>query len=280
MLRKAKPMLRIAGGTVGFVLAIAWGVHGGANRASAQPESSPSAAGRSLVAAGRFREAVPFLAQALQANPNDREAQRAMAHAMLELNQFSRAQPLLQKLTEADPKDGESWYLSGLLFYRNGYFGAALPALDKSLASRPDVTAQVYRAVCLEKTGRSKEAEAAFLRLSDNPAATKNPDLLLVYAELLYETGRAGLALKQVDRAIEVLPGTPMPYFWRSRILLHENRLDEAAKASEHAVQLAPQLPFARNLLVQIYRRQGRTAEAAQQAGWLREYEDRMARGR
>jgi tetratricopeptide (TPR) repeat protein len=247
----------------------------GPSQTLSQP--SPLDTAKSLVSSGRPGEAVPYLNQALATNPRDREAQRTMARALLDLYQFLPAQELLEKLTRTDPNDGESWYYLGLLMYRNGYYGAALPALEKSLATRPDnPKARVYRAVCLSKLARAKEAEAAFLDLSENSEAVKDPDFLLVYAELLFETGRAEASLRQVDRALASLPGSPIGYFWRGRILLHLNRVDDAAKAAEHSVNLAPQLPFARNLLVQIYRKQGRTADAAQQANWLREYEARM----
>jgi len=244
-------------------------------------QPSPLETGKSLVSSGRSREAVPYLSQALATNPRDREAQRTMARALLDLYQFMPAQELLEKLTQTDPNDGESWYYLGLLMYRNGYYGAALPALDKSLATRPDSPkARIYRAVCLSKIARTKEAEAAFVQLSENSEALKDPDFLLVYAELLFETGRAEAALKQVDRAVQSLPESPIGYFWRGRILLHLGRVGDAAKAAEHAVELAPQLPFAHNLLVQIYRNQGRTPEAARQADWLRDYEARMTPSR
>ena len=237
--------------------------------------------GKSLAAGGHFREAFPFLKRALDANPGDGEAQRAMAHALVELRQFFQAEALLKKLTDSNPKDGESWYYLGLLMYRNGYFGAALPALDKSLAYRPgNVTALVYRAVSLAKVGRTKEAESAFVQLSANATAQRDPDFLLVYAELLDETGRDDLALKQVDRAVDVMPETPIAYFWRARILFRLGRTEEAAKAAERSIEIAPQLPFARSLLLQIYRKLHRMAEAAQQADWLREYEARMNQSR
>jgi hypothetical protein len=40
-------------------------------------------------------------------------------------------------------------------------------------------------------------------------------------------------------------------------------------------------LPFARNLLLQIYRKMGRQEDAERQAAWLREYDERLStRGR
>src|SRR5579863_1281661 len=236
--------------------------------------------GKLLITQGRFRDAISYLQRALQANPNDREALRAMAHALTELNQFFQAEKMLRSLVESDTKDGESWYYLGLLLYRNGYFGTALGALEHALIAQPDnLRARIYRAVSLAKVGRAQEAMTAFRKLASEPAAAQDPDCLVVYAELLYTTGQPELALEQLDKAVAATPQAPIAHFWRARVLLHLGRVADAGQAAERSVQLAPQLPFARNLLVQIYRQQGRSQDAAKQADWLREYEDRLARG-
>jgi tetratricopeptide (TPR) repeat protein len=222
-----------------------------------------------------------YLSLAQQPGLADRESQRTLARALVARNEFPQAEKVLRALTAADPRDAESWFYLGALLYRNGYYGAALPALEKALALRPEnFQAKVYRAVSLALVGRTKEAEPALQQLAGDPAGARDPDVLIVFAQLLYETERPQLALARIDQAIAATPQSPMAFFWRGRILLHMGRVGEAAKAAEQAVQLAPQLPFPRNLLVQIYRKQGRTAEAAQQAEWLRESEDRQTRGR
>jgi hypothetical protein len=57
--------------------------------------------------------------------------------------------------------------------------------------------------------------------------------------------------------------------------------LEAAAKEAEQSIALSPNLPFARNLLLQIYRKMGRQEDAERQAAWLREYDERLStRGR
>jgi tetratricopeptide (TPR) repeat protein len=166
--------------------------------------------------------------------------------------------------------------------YQNGYYGAALTYLERSRDSQAvdpvrQVKTDVYHAVCLSRVGRTHEAEAALRDLAAKPPARHEPDLLLVYAELLYETGRSDLALQQADESLRVNPSLAMAHFWRARILFHLKRLPEAAAAAERSVELIPQLPYPHSLLVRIYQAQGRQAEAARQADWLRQYEDRMS---
>jgi predicted Zn-dependent protease len=112
--------------------------------------------------------------------------------------------------------------------------------------------------------------------LSQQPEARENVDLQLSFVELLYETGRAGEALKRVDEVIARVPNTPIAQFWRAKVLLELNRTGEAGSAAEESIRLLPELPEAHNLLLKIYQKQGRTKEAAQQAEWLRDYERRM----
>ncbi len=105
--------------------------------------------------------------------------------------------------------------------------------------------------------------------------ARNDVDLQLAFVELLYETGRAEEALKQIDAVIAAAPATPMAHLWRARVLLQLHRTDEAARAAEESIRLLPELPPAHNLLLRIYQMQGRTKEAAEQAKWLRDYQQR-----
>jgi tetratricopeptide (TPR) repeat protein len=239
---------------------------------------------RCRTALGHPQEALPFLNQALAGKPGDRDARRELGHAFTTGNLFPRAEQILNELIGTDSNDRESLYYLAVLMYQNGYYGAALSYLDRS--NDPKVAdplrqlkTRVYRAVCLSRVGRNQEAEAAFQKLALEPDARKEPDLLLVYAELLYETGRPEQGLKQVDEALRVNPSLAMGYFWRARLLLHLKRLPEAAAAAERSIELIPQLPFPRSLLVRIYQALGRPADAARQADWLRQYEERLAQG-
>jgi hypothetical protein len=81
--------------------------------------------------------------------------------------------------------------------------------------------------------------------------------------------------------AVKDQPLNPMTHFWKARLLWHAGRITDAAKEAEQSVSISPDLPFARNLLLQIYRKEGRLEDAHREADWLRAYSDRMAaRGR
>jgi len=234
-----------------------------------------------------------FLAQALAQKGDTKEALQILEAIPRSDAQYSGAQQLIATLKakdaaqdvtsaktgEAQGADERALFLEGQLQYQNENYGAALPKLEQALRAAPDAEwatkAQIYRAICLEKLGRTQEAEAAMNLLTANPAARDDVDLQLSFAELLAETGRADEALKRIDSAIAAAPQAPMAHFWRAKVLLQLHRTDEAATAAEQAERLMPDLPFAHNLLVKIYELQGRSKEAAQEAQWLRDYQRR-----
>jgi tetratricopeptide (TPR) repeat protein len=251
--------------------------------ASVFPDSTEAlvGVGKCYVGMGSPQKAVPFLSEAVRRKPADREARRFLAHAYVDMHQFSVAESLLNSLLAADRRDKESWYLLGLLMYENGYYRAADGDLQKSTDPTSSDQARhlktdICRAVCWVHMGRTQEAEAALTRLSNNPAAEKDPDLLLVFAQLLYETQRPEMALKKVEQALRVRPDLAMGYFWKGKVLYRLGRLEEAAIAAEQSTRLLPQLPYPRSLLVKVYQGLGRNEQALEQVEWLRKYEDRM----
>jgi tetratricopeptide (TPR) repeat protein len=237
--------------------------------------------GRCYLAMGRSRDAAQTFNEVLLRKSDDYEANLDMAHALVDLNRFVPAEHILKKLVGDRPGDGESWYYLGVLMYQNGYFGAAdadfeKAAHDPSRDVERKTKLEIYRAVCWVHLGRTNEAETAMKRLANDPAAQKDPDLLLVFAQLLYETNRSAEALQRIDQAIAARPDLAMGYFWRGKVLYGLGRLPEAAQAEEKASKMIPDYAYPRSLLVKIYQAQGRMEKAAEQAEWLRANEARQ----
>jgi predicted CXXCH cytochrome family protein len=233
---------------------------------------------RTLAEKGDMQEARKILSDIPENDPQYNAAQRLLAEIEAKESAQAAAQP--ESSAAQSGAQAQAKFLDGQLLYQQEYYGAALQDFEEALQLAPQAEwatkAQVYRAICLEKLGRTSEAEAAIQALSGKLEARNDLDLQLAYAELLYETGRAEEALKQIDAVIGTAPQAPMAYFWRGKVLLQLHRIDEAAKAEEESIRLLPEFPPAHNLLVRIYQLQGRTKEAAEQAAWLRDYQRRM----
>ena len=234
--------------------------------------------GQTLLALHQSAQAVRFFRRELEISPGSRKAAQSLGAALEEANDIIPGRQVLTKLTQDDPADAKSWYHLGLLMYRNGYYEAAASQLDHALAAGiPEPwrnTASIARAVSLLQTGQAEEAEKSLRQLLSQPANAGNLDLLLGYARLLYESGRFNAAMQNANRAVEADAQNPSAHFWRARILQQQDHLPEAATAAEKSRDLAPDSPAPRNLLILIYRKQGRAADAAREAAWLRTHEN------
>lgn len=199
---------------------------------------------------------------------------------MLSSGRVSEAEEKLRALCSADDHDVDSRMLLAGLLYTRGYYGAVLPVSDEILRLQPENRKiRIVRAVSLLKMGRDSEGTAAARKLMTSIPPVREPDLLLTLAESLYNSADLDGALALCDDTIRNVPEHPIAWLWRARVLLRQKKLDPAMFAAQKSLIYAPQLPFARELLVRIYSLQGRTADAAAQAAWLKAYEDQRAKG-
>jgi tetratricopeptide (TPR) repeat protein len=253
---------------------------------------NPDAAISFFRAAMKIDDTIPaqyYLARALVQKEDSQAALPILKTIPPNDPQYSQAQQLLAQLeanansggtatSNAGPADAQ--FRDGQQLYQNGNYGGAIKSLNEALRLAPNatwaLTAQIYRAICLEKLARTQEAEAVMRSLSETPAGHQELDLQLAFIELLYDTGRSEEGLKRVNELIAAVPQSPMAHFWRAKLLFQLHRDDEAAKAAEESIRLLPDAPEAHNLLMRIYQKEGRRAEAALQAEWLRDYERRM----
>ena len=232
---------------------------------------------RSLAVKGDFSEARQVLRTIPRNAPDYTPAQKLLAQIEAKESSPGAAQP--DRGAPPAAPAGEAQFLDGQVQFNRHFYQAAWNDFDQALRLSPQAEwagkARVYRAICLEKLGRTGEAEAAIGSLDALAAARQDVDLQLAYVELLFDTGRVAEAEKRTAEVIAAAPGAPLAYFWRAKVLLQLQRVTEAADAAEQSIRLEPQLPQAHNLLVRIYQIEGRAKEAAQQAEWLRDYERR-----
>jgi tetratricopeptide (TPR) repeat protein len=226
--------------------------------------------GTTLLALDRAREAIPFLERAARLQPKDRMALRALGHAYQKNNDFFAGERTLRALVEADPNDEESQYYLGALLYDNNYYIPALAALDAALRLNPgNDQARIYRAGALAQLGRTEQAAAEYRNLLDKPSAAAGAELWLGYAQFLFGNDEVKPALAAIDRALSLRPDSAKLYFWRARIRMESREMQGAEADALKAIELAPELPNAHNLLMKIYRARGFAAGAAEQAAWL-----------
>jgi len=235
----------------------------------ANPDSADSWAGlgRTLLLLGRPGDAALCLNKALRLAPGDQGIRFSLVRSYLDAGDAGAAIALLEPLGGTEPRNPEVGRLLGEAMYRGGYYVRALQLLERADADHPDPRLAGMRAVSLAKTGRIAEAEAACKRLLDQPAPL-DLDVVLTYVEILDNSGRATQAVAYADRAIKDQPGNPIAHLWKARLFWHQGQTGDAIREAEQSVSLSPELPFARNLLLEIYRRQAsRRTRAAKPTG-------------
>ena len=245
-------------------------------RASPQDAGLLDAMAQTLRQARQFRLAEAYFQRELALNPASRAARRSLAGTLQEDNHPDDARRLLTELTASDPQDRESWYLRGMLSYQTGYYPAAIEELDRFLklsssgeAGQDRNRAEVTRAISLVETGQLAEAGKTIPVLLAQPGNAGDLDLLLSYVRLLYESGSYDDAMKQADAAIAVGPGNGSAHFWRALVFQQLARIPQATAEAERARELGPESTAPRALLVRLYRKSGRNADAAREVEWL-----------
>jgi len=234
--------------------------------------------GKSVLEMHNSEEAIPYLSRSLQLNPEQDDTKLALARALLEAGNTGAAVGLLEPLYELHPGDARVLRLLSEGLYRGGFYQKTLQLADELIAIHADDPAtRNFRAVSLAKVGQSSQAEVACKGLMEQHPESLDLDVTLTYVEILYEEGRIDGAMPYALKLVEQQPKHPIARYWKARLLFGVGRLEEAAREAELSVSLAPDIPFARNLLLEIYRKMGRAQDAQLQADWLREYNDRLA---
>jgi tetratricopeptide (TPR) repeat protein len=247
--------------------------------------TDPSAAavwaglGKSLLELHRTQEAVQYLGHALQLNPDVADTRLTLARALSESGNtrglVSLVEPLYEK--EKPPHDPRTvqYLIEG--FYANGYYQRVLQLIAERGPAREDMALRRIHAVSLAKAGREAEAETACKLLMDLQSEALDLDVTLTWVEILYNSDRYAEALPWATKVASQQPRNPIAHLWKARLLAGLGQFDAAATEGELSVALAPELPFAHNLLLGIYRRTGRAEEIRRQADWLRDYNEKMA---
>lgn len=207
--------------------------------------------GLSLLQAGRSREAVAALTQALKKNPQQVRAARALAEEQLRSGQASAALPLAQGLAKREPAVAAHHELLGRILQAQGQPAAARKAFDTALAADPQHLPAALGLARLDIAARQPaRAEERLLRLAGS--RQQGADAALELAALYDAQRMAEPAQRWLERSV----AAARPGDWRASVALVDFHLRQqqtaAALAAARAAadkapsQLAPLLLLAR----------------------------------
>lgn len=178
----------------------------------------------------RYPSALEGLYAALEEEPDFPPALMLLGTAYFRLRRYQDCAVALERFLEVAP--GEVWRTQALghSYYSLGDYGRARAHYERLLAAMPP------------ELGPSVEA-------------------LRGLALCHMRQGDAATALKLLDQVLELRPDHAEAHVFRARILLGEERLEEALKAAERARELAPYEPQGWYLVMRILFDLGRDDE-------------------
>jgi protein O-GlcNAc transferase len=177
--------------------------------------------------------AIPEFERSAQLDPTLPDPAFTLGVIYMQQGKFPEAAAQLQRATTLQPANGDAWALLGSVLKDSGDPKGATEALQRAIALEPNQPSLHVQLATLESQAGDKEAAAAERKIA---------------AELSREANsrqRAGFALNS------------------GRVLLQQNKLDDAILQLNTAAQAEPSLVEPHSLLAEAYARQGKSADAA-----------------
>jgi predicted Zn-dependent protease len=230
--------------------------------ASAQPPSQDelaarSAAGKDLMAAGRYAEAASVYRELVQALPGNPGLLVNLGMALHLSGQDAEAVPPLERAFRMQPEAFPAALFLGASRLRLGRAAAAVEPLQKAVHLQPDNTdARSLLVEALLDLGRHAAAEPHLRRLSERAPADP-----AVWFNLgtTYEALAAGAA----DDLVKRHPGSAFAPAIAAQARLREDQRSAAFQLYRQALERSPRLRGLHAALAEIYRREGHPEWAA-----------------
>jgi tetratricopeptide (TPR) repeat protein len=203
------------------------------------------------------QEAVFAARTAVHLAPDDVEILAWFAERAIELGIISEAIPALTRAAELDPQRTDLIIKLGNVLARLGKIKSARKAYLSTLSSPYALPDNLYQAADglsdIGDKGSAADCLERALELQPNPPISLINELVSTYKS----ANKAELALKTVDRGIELEPENITLHTTKANLLVKLGRLQAAQACLEHALILNPDDPQVQLSIADVLRRQG-----------------------
>ncbi len=223
------------------------------------------AAGRRLIADGRFEEAALRLLEAASANPSDPEILFEIGCAEEGRKRWEEASRYFARAVALAPDWAKARTRWGALLFRLGNSEEALAQTKAALRLDPQ-SAEAHRlhGAVFYRRRRFAEAAAAFKTWAK--AAPKEAEALFSEGRALLMTGERKAAANAFRRAAERDFGLLRAHLFLARMALAEKKLAKAERHLKDALQCRPQRAILLALLAKVLLRRSRLQAAGSRA--------------
>jgi len=242
----------------------------------------------------KFEEAIPAFLKAFERKPDDSFTVINIANSYASLKRFDEAEAFVLDYFKKGFSDPQLYYLLGNMNFLRKNYDKAIAYFEKCLtlnaesASSRNALAAIYTikedvakadeniqaalrinprltnvqynyAQVLEKRGKTREAETAYLQELEN--SPKHFQAMYNLSRLYRLEGNEDREMEYLKKCMEAEPAFPLSYFYLARIYLNRGQnYEEAVSLVKKGLDLKPgpaELPLGYFLLADLYNRLG-----------------------
>jgi tetratricopeptide (TPR) repeat protein len=227
---------------------------------------------RALLGSGLITAAFGQLREFVGTHPNSPDAHLLLGKFYVNQGAYQRGVDELNQAVKLNPSLGEGWLFLADANNQLEKYETALPAAQKAASLLPNRSeASLLLAILEARQNHSREAEAAFKQAVERGA--KVADTHREYARFLLDQGQnAAQAVEEARQAVDLMPDDSEAQTLLGKALLQKGDAHAALPVLQRAADLSKDQPTAPLLLVQVLRQLGQNAEADR---WTRIAEER-----
>lgn len=196
------------------------------------------AIGQLALSEGRYEAAIDDFRHALALDPTDIAARFRLGVALRKDRKFGEAMTCFEAVAKVDVEFPGLALERGLLYETSGRTDEALKAFEDALAKAPNDPDLMLRVGCGKvAAGRPKEAETLLRKVLEQRPMSAETHHCLGRAQLLEGTNLA-LALRTLERAVELDPYRPEYYLYVGWAANEAGRIAAAEQALKKALSL------------------------------------------
>ena len=197
-----------------------------------------------------YQEAIVVLNGIIGKNPQNAEAYFMLGLVFRETGEESKAINALQTATEMDAKLTDAWILLGNIWEAKKPDLAGRYYKTATDVSPDNISALHSYAFFLQNNGKIDEALELYRRI--NLADPKYPDAYLNAGILYLEQKNTDLALEQFNILTKVAQTDPRGFFFKGLTYYQTNRLADAKRELQNALNLDPEYSQAKELMAEL----------------------------
>ncbi len=209
-------------------------------------------------------EAIALLQKLAATQPPVKGVQHELGLAYYRTGKLVEAKNAFAEAMEQDPSDKESVQMEGLVLYRLGQPGEAIPYLERVRQWMPGANADAtyVLGLCYLNARRYDDARASFA--AQFGEAPDSAAAYLLLGTMLRHANLPELAAVQAQKALDISPNLPLAHFMLGEIAIYKSNIDQAIAELEAERRINPDYAPVYDRLGDAYLRVDKLDEAQQ----------------